>query len=311
MATIRAVLTGEGFLEVETPILTPVHGGANARPFRTHAWALDADLYLRIAPELNLKRLIAAGRECVFEVGRNFRNEGVDATHSPEFTSLEAYAAFTDYGTMRTLARRLVVACARAVHGGQALGFTRRGDQVDLSLPWPATTVHDAVACAIGQPITPDTPLEEVRGRASRAGVGWGEAMTSGEIVERMYDKLVEPGTVFPTFYLDFPVECCPLTRPHRRDARLAERWDLVAFGMELGTAYTELADPLDQRARLTAQSLRAAGGDVEAMEVDEDFLTALETGMPPTGGLGLGVDRIVMLLTGFPIRETLTFPLR
>ncbi|NMF29137.1 bifunctional lysylphosphatidylglycerol synthetase/lysine--tRNA ligase LysX [Cellulosimicrobium aquatile] len=306
--SLRSSLVERGFIEVETPILQRVHGGANARPFRTHINAYDMDLYLRIAPELFLKQLAIGGIERVFELGRNFRNEGADATHNPEFTSLEAYQAFGDYTTMRHLTRELVVAAAVAVHG-DAVSRRPDGSEVRLDGEWPVVTVHDAVSRAVGAEVTPDTPDAELHALCARLGIEVGEDETHGAVVNEMYDRLVEGQTVEPTFYTDFPVETSPLTRVHRRDPRLAERWDLVAFGAELGTAYSELIDPIDQRERFTQQSLLAAAGDPEAMEIDEDFLSALEFAMPPTGGLGLGVDRIYMTIIGASIRETLAFP--
>ncbi|OLB81403.1 MAG: lysine--tRNA ligase, partial [Actinobacteria bacterium 13_2_20CM_2_71_6] len=305
---VRTTLVERGFLEVETPILQRIHGGANARPFRTHINAYDLPLYLRIAPELYLKRLAVGGVESVFELGRDFRNEGADATHNPEFTMLEAYQAYADYTVMRTLTRDLIIAAARAAYGRPV---ARRGDvEVDLDGEWPVIPVHGAVSTALGEEIDPGTSLDRLRTLAHAAAVpvdpGWGR----GALVLEMYERLVEEHTVTPTFYTDFPTDVSPLTRAHRDDPRLAERWDLVAFGMELGTAYTELIDPVEQRRRLTEQSLRAAGGDPEAMELDEDFLRALEFAMPPTGGMGMGIDRLVMLLTGRSIRETLPFPL-
>ncbi|WP_264030824.1 bifunctional lysylphosphatidylglycerol synthetase/lysine--tRNA ligase LysX [Cellulosimicrobium sp. SH8] len=305
---LRTSLVERGFIEVETPILQRVHGGANARPFRTHINAYDMDLYLRIAPELFLKQLAIGGIERVFELGRNFRNEGADATHNPEFTSLEAYQAFGDYTTMRHLTRELVVAAAVAVHG-DAVSRRPDGSEVRLDGEWPVVTVHDAVSRAVGAEVTPDTPEHELHALCARFGIEVGEDETHGAVVNEMYDRLVEGQTVEPTFYTDFPVETSPLTRVHRRDPRLAERWDLVGFGAELGTAYSELIDPIDQRERFTQQSLLAAAGDPEAMEIDEDFLSALEFAMPPTGGLGLGVDRIYMTIIGASIRETLAFP--
>ncbi|GGQ39869.1 bifunctional lysylphosphatidylglycerol synthetase/lysine--tRNA ligase LysX [Couchioplanes azureus] len=305
---LRTTLIGRDFLEVETPILQPVHGGANARPFVTHSNAYDMPLYLRIAPELYLKRLAVGGMEKVFELGRDFRNEGVDATHNPEFSMLEAYEAYGDYTSMRTLARDLILAAATAAHGAPVA--RRDGVEFDLDTPWPVVTVHDAVSTAVGDAIGPDTDVAELRRLATMAGVALQPGWSAGQIVLEMYEKLVEKQTQAPTFYTDFPTEVSPLTRAHRDEPRLAERWDLVAFGMELGTAYTELVDPVEQRRRLTAQSLRAAGGDPEAMQLDEDFLQALEYAMPPTGGLGLGVDRLIMLLTGHSIRETVPFPL-
>lgn len=308
VGALRSELLAREFLEVETPILQTIHGGANARPFRTHINAYDADLSLRIAPELALKRLVIGGMPRVFEIGRNFRNEGADATHNPEFTAIEAYQAFADYTDMRVMARELIVSMARAVHG-DAVARRPDGDLVRLDGDWPVVTVHDAVSAATGQAIRPDTGTDELRAICAQHGLHTRADVTNGELVAELYDRLVEPSTVGPTFYIDFPVETSPLTRVHRRDPRLAERWDLVAFGAELGTAYTELNDPVDQRARFTAQSLLAACGDPDAMELDESFLKALEFGMPPTGGIGLGVDRIVMMLTGTSIRQTLAFP--
>jgi lysyl-tRNA synthetase class 2 len=295
---LRSGLHERGFVEVETPILQPVHGGANARPFVTRSNAYDMRLYLRIAPELYLKRLAVGGVERVFELGRNFRNEGVDATHNPEFTMLEAYEAYGDYTTMRELARELV------------LGAAASCDRFDLTQPWAVVPVYEAVSNALGEPVTPDLTVAELRTLASAARVPFVDDWGHGQLVLELYERLVEHRTTTPTFYTDFPVDVSPLTRAHRDDPRLAERWDLVAFGMELGTAYTELVDPVELRKRLTAQSLRAAAGDPEAMELDEEFLDAFEYAMPPSGGLGLGVDRLVMLLTGRTIRETLPFPL-
>ncbi len=315
-AAIRAVrdtLHGLGYLEVETPILQTVHGGANARPFRTHINAYDLDLYLRIAPELYLKRLMVGGVDRLFEIGRNFRNEGADATHNPEFTMLEAYEAYGDYTTMRTVAQQLITTAARAVAGTPVVrGTDLEGHvhDVDLGEPWPVVTVHDAIAAAAGVPVTPDTALAELAALARRLQLDLDPRSSRGDVVLELYEHLVERCTVRPTFYTDFPAEVSPLTRPHRHDDRLAERWDLVAFGAEIGTAYSELVDPVEQRARLTAQSMLAAGGDPEAMELDEDFLVALEHAMPPSGGLGMGMDRLVMLLTQASIRETIAFPL-
>ena len=305
---IRGRLAEHGFVEVETPMLNRIHGGANARPFSTHINAYDLDLTLRIAPELYLKRLCVGGFEKVFEIGKNFRNEGADSTHNPEFTSLEAYAAHGDYTTMRELTEDLLRTAAWAVHG-RAIAPTPDGGSISLDGDWPVVSVHEAVSRAVGADVTPDTPLDELQLLCRTHGIHYGASMGAGDLVTELYEELVEGNTGAPTFYTDFPVETSPLTRRHRKDPRLAERWDLVAFGMELGTAYTELTDPIDQRQRLTEQSLRAAAGDPEAMEVDEEFLSALEFGMPPTGGLGLGIDRIAMFLLGASIRETLAFP--
>ncbi|MGI8664764.1 MAG: bifunctional lysylphosphatidylglycerol synthetase/lysine--tRNA ligase LysX [Jatrophihabitans sp.] len=309
---IRQALARRDFLEVETPMLQSVHGGANARPFVTHINAYDATLYLRIAPELYLKRLCVGGMRRIFELNRNFRNEGADATHNPEFTSVEAYQAYTDYLGMRTLTRELILEVATAVHGAPIAvrpGPDGTSTEIDLSVPWRSMTVHEAVSQACGVAVTPDTRLAELCLLMAEHGLRRPPDATPGRLVTELYEALVEKQTVQPTFYLDFPVESSPLTRCHRSDARLAERWDLVAFGAEIGTAYSELTDPVDQRNRLTEQSLRAADGDVEAMQVDEAFLSALEYAMPPTGGLGIGVDRLVMMLLGASIRQTLAFP--
>ncbi|TNC23134.1 bifunctional lysylphosphatidylglycerol synthetase/lysine--tRNA ligase LysX [Amycolatopsis alkalitolerans] len=304
---VRDRLHTNDFLEVETPMLQRVHGGANARPFVTHINAYDMRMYLRIAPELYLKRLCVAGMERVFELNRNFRNEGVDATHNPEFTMLEAYQAYADYDSMRALTRDLVQQAAVAAYGRPVV---RRPDgEHDISGDWPVVTVHDAVSSALGEEVTPSTSVEALRSYCAAAGVPFASDAGHGDLVLAAFDHLVEASTIAPTFYTDYPTDVSPLTRQHREDPRLAERWDLVAFGAEIGTAYTELTDPLEQRRRLEAQSLRAASGDVEAMELDEDFLQALEHGMPPTGGLGLGIDRLLMMLNGAPIRQIVPFP--
>ncbi|MEV5505547.1 bifunctional lysylphosphatidylglycerol synthetase/lysine--tRNA ligase LysX [Streptomyces orinoci] len=305
---LRQGLLDRGYLEVETPMLQQVHGGANARPFTTHINAYDLDLYLRIAPELYLKRLCVGGLEKVFELGRTFRNEGVSYKHNPEFTMLEAYQALGDYDTMLELTRELIQEAAVAAHGSAIA--VRGGTEHDISGRWPVKTVYGAVSEALGEEIGPDTSAAALRRHCDAAGVPHRAEHTRGDIVLELYERLVEERTTLPVFYKDFPTDVSPLTRPHRAEPRLAERWDLVAFGTELGTAYSELVDPVEQRRRLTAQSLRAAGGDPEAMELDEDFLRALEYAMPPTGGLGIGVDRLVMFLTGLSIRETLPFPL-
>ena len=301
-----------GYTEVETPMLQAVHGGASARPFKTHINAYGMDLFLRIAPELYLKRLAVGGMQKVFELNRNFRNEGADATHNPEFTSLEAYDAYGDYATMRELTREVLLAVARAVNGGEFAvrrGEDGRAQEFDLSGPWPVITVHEAVSRACGVELTSASTREQVAAVCAGHGVEAPREKSAGELVVELYDELVEGQTVLPTFYTDFPVETSPLTRAHRHDPRLSERWDLVAFGAEIGTAYSELVDPIEQRRRLTEQSLKASAGDVEAMSLDESFLGALEYAMPPTGGLGIGVDRTIMMLVGAPIRATLAFP--
>ncbi|MGW2783063.1 bifunctional lysylphosphatidylglycerol synthetase/lysine--tRNA ligase LysX [Streptomyces populi] len=305
---LRQGLLDRGYLEVETPMLQQIHGGANARPFTTHINAYDLNLYLRIAPELYLKRLCVGGMEKVFEMGRTFRNEGVSYKHNPEFTMLEAYQAFADYDVMLDLVRELIQGAATAAFGTPVA--RKDGVEHDISGEWPVKTVYGAVSEALGDEIDADTTLERLLRLCDRAGVPYTADDGRGDVVLEMYERLVEEKTELPTFYKDFPTDVSPLTRQHRTDPRLAERWDLVAFGTELGTAYSELTDPVEQRRRLTEQSLLAAGGDPEAMELDEDFLDALEYAMPPTGGLGIGVDRLVMFLTGLTIRETLPFPL-
>ena len=307
--SVREELHARGFLEAETPVLQTLHGGANARPFTTHINAFDLDLYLRIALELYLKRLVVGGIERVYEIGRIFRNEGADATHNPEFTMLEVYQAYGDYNTMATLTRELIQAGAEAAHGRQ-VAVRPDGTEVDISGAWREETVHGALSAALGAEVSPDTSEQELRRYAAERGIELQPAWGQAQVLLELYEHLVEAATVEPTFYRDFPVEVAPLTRQHRSEPRLAEKWDLVAFGTEIGTAYSELVDPIEERARLTAQSLLAAGGDPEAMQLDEDFLRALEFGMPPSGGMGMGMDRMLIMLTGAPIRETVLFPL-
>jgi lysyl-tRNA synthetase, class II len=308
LASLRRTLGDRGYLEVETPVLQTVHGGAAARPFDTHLNAFDRTMYLRIALELWLKRLVVGGFERVYEIGRNFRNEGVDTTHSPEFTMLEAYEAYGDYNTMADLTRALVLDAARAL--GSTVVPRAGGGELDLDLPWRRVTVHDAVSTAVGQPVTPDTSVDELRRIADDRDIALQPTWGAADVVLELFEQLVEHTLVEPTFVYDYPAEVRPLARPHRDDPRLAEAWDLVINGVELAPAYSELVDPVEQRRRLTEQSMRAAGGDPEAMVLDEDFLRALEHGAPPMGGLGLGVDRLIMLLTGTNIRDVITFPL-
>ncbi|MGH3596629.1 MAG: bifunctional lysylphosphatidylglycerol synthetase/lysine--tRNA ligase LysX, partial [Mycobacterium sp.] len=316
LRAIRETLCAKGFLEVETPILQQIHGGAAARPFVTHINSYDLDLYLRIAPELYLKRLCVGGVERVFELGRAFRNEGVDFSHNPEFTLLEAYQAHADYTDWIDGCRELIQNAARAANGAPVVMRPRPGgagdglEPVDISGVWPVKTVHDAVSEALGEHVDAGTCLATLRKLCDAAQIPYLTRWDAGAVVLEIYEHLVEARTERPTFYTDFPASVSPLTRPHRSKPGVAERWDLVAWGIELGTAYSELTDPVEQRRRLQEQSLLAAGGDPEAMEFDEDFLQALEYAMPPTGGLGMGVDRVVMLVTGRSIRETLPFPL-
>jgi len=305
---VRSGLMARGYIEVETPVLTALHGGANARPFITHYNAYDMQVYLRIALELYLKRLLVGGIERVFEIGRNFRNEGTDATHNPEFTMLEAYETYGDYNTIAELTQSLVQGAAVAAFGSTVIERSD-GSSYDIGGSWESMTVHEAISRALGEEVTVDTPEAQLRALCDKADVPLQPSWNTGQVVLEMYERLVEKQTVRPTFYRDFPVEVSPLTRQHRTEPRLAERWDLVAFGAELGTGYSELVDPVVQRERLRAQSLLAAGGDVEAMQLDEDFLRALEYGMPPTGGMGMGIDRLMIMLTGESIRDTFLFP--
>jgi lysyl-tRNA synthetase class 2 len=309
MSTLRAGLTARGFLEVETPMLQTVHGGATARPFRTHMNAFDLDLYLRIAPELFLKRCIVGGLERVFEINRNFRNEGADSSHSPEFAMLECYQAYADYQVMATLTRQLIQESCAALFGD----LTARhhdGSEIDLSGIWPQVPLYTAVSEAVGEQITPETPVEALRAIAERHDVGVDPAWVPGKVVEEIFEAHVQHTLQEPTFVIDYPVDTSPLTRAHRSTPGVAEKWDLYIAGIERATAYSELVDPVVQRERFTAQAALAAAGDPEAMVLDEDFLEALEYGMPPTGGMGMGMDRLMMTLTGLGIRETILFPL-
>jgi lysyl-tRNA synthetase, class II len=308
LRSIRETLDRAHYVEVETPVLQSVHGGATARPFHTHLNAFDLEMSLRIATELYLKRAIVGGIERVYEMGKAFRNEGVDSTHSPEYTLLEAYEAYGDYDTMADLTRTIVV------DAGHAVGLTgpvmHDGVEIDLFGEWHSVAIHDAVSEALGEHISVNTGPDELRRYADKHDVALRPDWSAGEIVLELYEKLVEHTIIQPTFIRDYPADVRPLARPHRNDPRLSEAWDLVIGGVELAVAYSELADPVEQRRRLVEQSLAAAKGDPEAMQLDEDFLRALEYGMPPTGGMGLGVDRLIMLLTGRGIRETILFPL-
>lgn len=306
--SLRDTFHGRGYVEVETPMLQAVHGGAAARPFNTHVNALGLDVSLRIALELSLKRLVVGGLEKVFEIGKTFRNEGIDATHFVEFTMLEAYEAYSDYDGMAELTREMIVAAARAV--GRTTVPDGQGGTVDLEGAWRSATLHELVSEAVGEPVDPGTSRERLVALAEEREVHLQPGWDAGEVVLELYEQLVEHTLLQPTFVRDYPTSVRPLARPHRSEPGLTEAWDLIVAGVELATAYSELVDPVEQRRRLVEQSLKAAGGDPEAMQLDEDFLRALEHGMPPTGGMGMGVDRLVMLLSGLPIRETILFPL-
>ena len=307
--SLRESLFRRNFLEVETPMLQLLPGGATARPFVTHSNALDIDLYLRIAPELFLKRAVVGGIERVFEINRNFRNEGMDSTHSPEFAMLEAYQAYADYNVMQSEVREWIQEAAIAITGSQIVTHYD-GTELDLSGEWASATLFEALSEALGEEVTVRTDLVQLQRYAEKHSLSVDPDWSAGKLAEELFEHLVQPTLQAPTFVRDYPAETTPLTRAHREAPGLTEKWDLYVLGFELATAYSELVDPVVQRERLTAQSLRAAGGDPEAMMLDEDFLRALEYGMPPAGGMGMGIDRLLMALTGLGIRETILFPL-
>ena len=306
--SLRSTLYDRDFLEVETPMLQILHGGAAARPFVTHMNAMDMDLYLRIAPELYLKRAVVGGIERVFEINRSFRNEGADSSHSPEFATLEAYEAYSDYNGMAELTRTLVQQATIAVYGS-TLAVHADGSEFDLGGNWGSVTLFGALSQAAGEEITVHTPMSRLREVADRVGVPVAPHYGPGKLAEELFDELVVPTLVAPTFVRDFPAETSPLTREHRDTPGLAEKWDLYIRGIETATAYSELVDPVVQRMRFMDQARFAGMGDVEAMVLDEDFLRAMEYGMPPAGGMGMGIDRLLMALTGLGIRETILFP--
>ena len=307
LRAIRTYLDDRGYVEVETPVLQTVAGGAMARPFVTHHRDLDMDLYLRISLELHLKRLLVGGLERVYEIGRNFRNEGVGWKYNPEFTMLELYRAYADYETMMDVTRDLVQASALAVSGSLEVSF--RGHEIELDGEWRRVTVLGSVSEAVGEEVTLDRPdLAEL---AERHDVPVDPSWPAGKIALELFEKLVEPGLIQPTFVCDFPRDVSPLARPHRDDPRLTEHVDPVIGGMELGTGYSELTDPDEQRAKFLLQQRAREAGELETHPFDEDFLQALEHGMPPAGGLGIGIDRLLMLLTdAASIREVILFPL-
>jgi lysyl-tRNA synthetase, class II len=307
--SLRESLHGRGFIEVETPMLQLIHGGAAARPFVTHSNALDTDLYLRIAPELYLKRCVVGGIERVFEINRNFRNEGIDSSHSPEFAMLETYEAYGDYNTMADLTRNLVQEAARAVAGSHVVAHVD-GTELDLGGQWRSITLFGSLSDALGEEVTVETDLTRLMSYADKVGLAVDPTWGSGKLVEELFEELVVPGLREPTFVRDYPEETSPLVRAHRDQPGLTEKWDLYVLGIELGTGYSELVDPVVQRERLLVQAQLAAKGDPDAMRLDEDFLRAMEYGMPPMGGMGMGIDRLLMALTGLGIRETILFPL-
>ncbi|WP_027942879.1 lysine--tRNA ligase [Amycolatopsis taiwanensis] len=309
MRALRDSFHRRGFTEVETPMLQTLHGGATARPFTTHSNAFDIDLYLRIAPELYLKRCVVGGLEKVFEINRNFRNEGSDSTHSPEFAMLEFYEAYATYDTNAVLTRQLIQEAAEAVFGGTEVTLAD-GTPYDLSGEWKFITIYGSLSDALGEEVTPETSVEKLRSFAQARDLQVDPKLGHGKLVEELWEHLVGDQLREPTFVRDFPIETSPLTRQHRSVPGVAEKWDLYVRGFELATGYSELVDPVIERERLVEQARLAAGGDSEAMRLDEDFLRALEYGMPPSGGVGMGIDRLLMALTGLGIRETILFPL-
>ena len=309
-AGIRRYLDQQGFIEIETPVLLSEAGGADARPFVTYHNTMDMELYLRIATELHLKRLIVGGFEKVFELGRIFRNEGVSTRHNPEFTSIEVYQAYADYYDMMALTEAIVTTVAQEVLG--TLRITYQGEDIDLTPPWRRVTMHEIVQEKTGLDFTQFQTLDEAKVAAKAAGLHDIEKCGSIEkLLNEAFEQKVEDTLIQPTFVLDYPIEISPLAKPHRSSPGLVERFELFIVGRETANSFSELTDPVDQRSRLEAQADRKAAGDLEAQGVDEDFLTALEYGMPPTGGLGIGIDRLVMVLTDAPsIRDVIAFPL-
>jgi lysyl-tRNA synthetase class 2 len=314
IAVVRAIRDGlhrRGFLEVETPMLQTLAGGAAARPFATHSNALDTDLFLRIAPELFLKRCVVGGLERVFELNRVFRNEGADATHSPEFAMLETYQAWGTYEDSAVTIRELIQEVADETIGTRQVPLAY-GSVYDLDGQWPSIQMYPSLSAALGEEITADTSVEHLSAIAAKLGVEIpaDRAYGHGKLVEELWEHAVGDTLFAPTFVMDFPVETTPLTRAHRSIPGVTEKWDLYVRGFELATGYSELVDPIIQRERFAAQARAAAAGDDEAMSLDEDFLAAMEYGMPPTTGTGMGIDRLLMALTGLSIRDTVLFPI-
>lgn len=308
VASLRQTFANHGYLEVETPMLQTMHGGASARPFVTHSNAFDTELFLRIAPELFLKRAVVGGIERVFEINRNFRNEGADSTHSPEFAMLEAYQAYGDYHQMADLTQEMIQNAALAVAGSHVVTWAD-GTEYDLGGEWDRLSMYESLSEAAGVEVTPETPMAELKKLADAVDIEIDHPLP-GKYVEELWEHYVKGSLTRPTFVMDFPVDTSPLVREHRTKKGVVEKWDLYVRGFELATAYSELVDPVIQRERFVAQAKLAAGGDLEAMQLDEAFLTALEHGMPPSGGMGMGIDRLLMALTGLGIRETILFPL-
>ena len=309
MRSLRNTFNTRSFLEVETPMLQVMHGGAAARPFKTFSNAYEMDLFLRIAPELYLKRCVVGGLEKVYEINRNFRNEGADSSHSPEFAMIETYEAYGDWNSMADLTKTLVQQAAKDVFGSHTVKHFD-GREIDLGGKWNEISLFDAISEGVGQEITALTSHEELKKIATKLGIKIDPKWITGKLAEEIFEHVAKDKLIKPTFVKGFPIDTSPLVRAHREVAGVAEKWDLYVEGFELATGYSELVDPVIQRERLVEQSKLGVSGDLEAMGVDEDFLKAMEYGMPPMGGMGMGVDRLLMALTGLGIRETILFPL-
>ena len=309
MQSLRSTFSNRSFIEVETPMLQVMHGGAAARPFKTFSNAYEMDLFLRIAPELYLKRCVVGGLEKVFEINRNFRNEGADSSHSPEFAMIETYEAYGDWDTMAELTKSLIQDAAKAVFGSHKVKH-HDGRELDLGGSWKEISLFDAISDAVGEKVTGESSVEELKKIATKLGIKLDPKWIKGKIAEEIFEHVAIKKLTGPTFVKGFPIDTSPLVRAHRTTAGVAEKWDLYIEGFELATGYSELVDPVVQRERLVEQAKLGASGDLEAMGLDEDFLRAMEHGMPPMGGMGMGVDRLLMALTGLGIRETILFPL-
>ncbi len=309
MRSLRETFHNENFIEVETPMLQVIHGGAVARPFKTFSNAYDMDLFLRIAPELFLKRCVVGGIERVFEINRNFRNEGADSSHSPEFAMIESYQAYGDWRTIADLTRTLVQNAAMAVAGSHIVTH-HDGREADLGGKWHEISLYGAISQGVGESVTALTRIDELTRIAVKLGMKVDPKWITGKLAEEIFEHVAKDRLIEPTFVMGFPVDTSPLVRAHREIPGVAEKWDLYVDGFELATGYSELIDPVIQRERLVEQATLGAKGDLEAMQVDEDFLCAMEYGAPPMGGMGMGVDRLLMALTGLGIRETILFPL-
>ena len=309
MRSLRETFHNESFVEVETPMLQVMHGGAAARPFISHSNAYDMELFLRIAPELFLKRCVVGGIERVFEINRNFRNEGADSSHSPEFAMIESYQAYGDWRSIADLTRKLVQNAAMAITGSHVVTH-HDGRKADLGGTWKEISLYDAISEGVGEKVTALTPMDDLKRIATKLGIKIDPKWIAGKLAEEIFEHVAKDQLIAPTFVMGFPVDTSPLVRAHRDIPGVAEKWDLYVDGFELATGYSELVDPVVQRDRLVEQAKLGAKGDLEAMQVDEDFLRAMEFAMPPTGGMGMGVDRLLMALTGLGIRETILFPL-